>query len=137
MLFPTFTSQQQGSPANNKRDCLAPLLSLKLLLTSLFLSSHLPSPLPSLPLSRWPLLASTSIFLSLSLPFYNNSLETMDNFCSLRPSVLEQWNRPFPKKPCLISCCKASQHFQPPEQTKDSHPCGKHPASLSPAPFFC
>jgi hypothetical protein len=62
----------------------------------------------------------------------------MDCLCSSRSTMLEQWNRPFPKAPLLIPHRKTSQHFQPPDQTKDSRPHGNHlvPSPLAPSPFF-
>jgi hypothetical protein len=47
--------------------------------------------------------------------------------------VLEQWNRPSPKKPHLI-CGKASQRFYPSDWTKDFRPRGKHPPPFLPLP---
>jgi hypothetical protein len=58
----------------------------------------------------------------------------MDHLSSSRPAVLEQWNRPSPKEAHLISPRKASQHFQLPDQTKDSHLCGNHPVPSPHAP---
>jgi hypothetical protein len=58
----------------------------------------------------------------------------MDHLCSSRPTMLEQWNRPSPKEPCLISPRKASQCFNPPDQTKDSHPSGNCSGSFFPLP---
>lgn len=34
-------------------------------------------------------------------------------------AILDQWNRPSPKEPCLPSQRKAVHHFQPPDPTKD------------------
>ena len=49
-------------------------LSYPLVLT---LPSRPPSPHPFPPLSTWPWLASTSLFFSFSLPFYNKGLKTI------------------------------------------------------------
>jgi hypothetical protein len=49
--------------------------------------------------------------------------------------MLERWNRPSPKDPCLISCRKVPQGFQLPHWTKDSYLHGNYPVSSSPNPF--
>lgn len=52
--------------------------------------------------------------------------------------MLKQWNRPSSKESLLISCSKASQCFQPPDQTKDSclhGNCLATPLPLPSSPF--
>jgi hypothetical protein len=72
------TWQQQDSPAHYKRICLPLPLSLSL--------PCCPSLcLPFSSLSMWPWPPSTSLHFSLSLPFYNKCLKTMDCLFSLDP----------------------------------------------------
>jgi hypothetical protein len=82
----------QVRPAHYKKGCL-PLSLLPSCPYSLTLASHPPAPPPFSPLSTWSWLASTSLLFSLSLPFYNKCLKTMECLFSLEPTELEKWSR--------------------------------------------
>jgi hypothetical protein len=53
-----------------------------------------------------------SIF-SLSLPFHNKCLKTMDYPFSLEHTVLEKWNRSSPKEPSVASLPSSHCFHQP------------------------
>ena len=69
---------REAQPPIKEADCPPlSLLLLILLLLLLFLCSP-PLPIPFSLLSTWPWPASTALLFSLSLPFYNKHLKTMD-----------------------------------------------------------
>ena len=82
-------------------------IALPLFLTSSYLNNSVYSirsvphgwllPFPTL--STWPWPASTSLLFSLSLPFYNKVLKTMDCLFSLGYAMLEQWSKSPSKEP--------------------------------------
>jgi hypothetical protein len=70
--------------------------------------------------------------LSLSLPFYNKYLKTMDCLFLLGFPMLEQWSRSSSKEAHLTSrqrppCHSFQQTNSPTEPAKDSHPLHDQP----------
>jgi hypothetical protein len=93
--YPTVTWQQPGRLAHYKGGCL-PLLPLSLTPASYLLLSCPLSPSLSIFPSPYFHMAMASLYfpiLSLSLPFYNKCLKTIECLFSTGSYVLEQWSR--------------------------------------------
>ena len=145
VCYPTIvTWQQQCRPAHYRRGlCVLSFLSSSLaliLLLLLLLPCSLPSLLPSLHVV---ITCPGFATLSLSLPFYNKCLKTMNCLFSLGPAVLEQWSRSSSKELLLISLRRppcASRHGlhqpKPPARSSQRLSYPREPAQCSPPALF-